>query len=77
MLVESDFGQDTAPTSSSDGVSIPRCWSDVFTKALLNPGSFEWAKKLLKSKAWTIILKEQTTDKGFSFSIPQHVLAKL
>jgi hypothetical protein len=60
-----------APISLSDGVTVPRCWSDFFTKALLNPGSFEWAKNFLESKAWTISLKDQPTDKGFSFSFSQ------
>jgi hypothetical protein len=57
--------------NSSDGIDILRCWSDFFTKALLDPNSFEWAKSLLESKAWNIILNEKSSETSITFTIPK------
>jgi hypothetical protein len=48
-----------APGPGASSVKVPKVWADFFTALLLNPSSYEWAKKLLQSKAWEFF---QTTS---------------
>ena len=57
-----------APGTSQSSASIPSIWADFFTSLLVNPSSFHWAKQLLSSSAWAIIL-EHGKDK-IPFALP-------
>jgi hypothetical protein len=39
------------------------------TNALLNPNSFEWAKTLLESMAWSMIVNDSPYETSITFSI--------
>jgi hypothetical protein len=65
-----------APLGSNVGIVIPRCWGDFFSQALLNPSNFAWAKALLESKAWNMIIKEGVSEDSITFSIPKNCPSK-
>jgi hypothetical protein len=46
------------------------------TNALLNPSNFVWAKSLLESKAWDMIIKVDPSETSISFSIPKRCPSK-
>jgi hypothetical protein len=52
------------------GIKVPRCWSDFFTLTLLHPSRFDWAKAILESKAWKMIIRETSSEAKITFSIP-------
>jgi hypothetical protein len=59
-----------APIDRQSGINIPPSWSDLFTLALLNPAKFDWAKSVLGSKAWELILTDKDSEATITFSIP-------
>jgi hypothetical protein len=59
-----------APCGDPSGVAVPRCWSDFLTLSLLHPLRFDWAKEILESKAWKMIIIETSSDANITFSIP-------
>lgn len=50
---------------SSSVVTISPDWASFFTAALMNPGSFEWAKKFLSSPAWNFIANPGPVTSAF------------
>jgi hypothetical protein len=45
-----------APINDNDAVvNIPKSWSGFFTKSLLTPDHFSWARNFLLSKFWDIL----------------------
>jgi hypothetical protein len=57
-----------APGPGASSVKVPRVWADFFTALLLNPSSYEWAKKLLQSKAWEFF--QATSCESVPFCFP-------
>jgi hypothetical protein len=57
-----------APGPGASSVKVPRIWADFFTALLLNPGSYEWAKKMLQSQAWEFFQK--TNCESVPFCLP-------
>jgi hypothetical protein len=53
------------PGASS--VKVPKVWANFFTALLLNPSSYEWAKKLLQSKAWEFFQATSCDSVPFCF----------
>jgi hypothetical protein len=58
-----------ASLGRDSGVDIPPSWRDFFTIALLNPVRFDWARSLLGSKAWELIIKDKEFEATVTFSI--------
>lgn len=56
------------PAGGPATTEIPTKWTSFFTAALLNPTSFEWAKKFLTSPAWAYFSSSQ--EYKFSFVLP-------
>ncbi|CAN6288491.1 unnamed protein product [Urochloa humidicola] len=61
------WSQHFAPVSGSSKTQVPPEWAAFFTAALMNPGSFDWAKKFLESPAWEFFSSPQQGDVSFSF----------
>jgi hypothetical protein len=57
-----------APGPGASSVKVPKVWADFFTALLLNPNSYEWAKKLLQSKAWEFF--QPTSCESVPFYFP-------
>lgn len=46
------------PTSNNqNSILVPRTWEDFITTKLLIPADLEWARSILKSKVWQIIVE--------------------
>jgi hypothetical protein len=61
-------------------IQIPNSWADFFNIVLLNPQRFEWAKSLLTSEAWQIVLKDKESEATLTFSptkMPQRLCSLL
>lgn len=54
--------------ASSNTVHISPNWAAFFTASLMNPCSFEWAKKFLTSPAWDLISPPKASS--FHFMLP-------
>lgn len=54
--------------NSSPNLQVPPEWAAFFTASLMNPGSFDWAKKFLSSPAWAYFANPGPND--FAFHIP-------
>jgi hypothetical protein len=61
-----------APGPGASSVKVPRMWADFFTDLLLNPSSYEWAKKLLQSQAWEFF--QATSCESVPFCFPPAML---
>jgi hypothetical protein len=59
-----------SPCGFPGGVSVPRCWSDFLTLSLLHPSRFEWAKAILESRAWKMMISDTSSETNITFSIP-------
>jgi hypothetical protein len=46
------------------------------TNALLDPNNFEWAKSLLESKAWGMIIQDNPSATNITFAIPKSCPSK-
>jgi hypothetical protein len=57
-----------APGPGASSVKVPKVWADFFTALLLNPSSYEWAKKMLQSKAWEFF--QATSCESIPFCFP-------
>ncbi|CAN6305666.1 unnamed protein product [Urochloa humidicola] len=57
-----------APGIGAPQVNVPTEWATFFSAALLNPGSFSWAKNFLTSPAWQMINAQDKSD--FHFALP-------
>jgi hypothetical protein len=57
-----------APGPGASSVKVPRMWADFFIALLLNPSSYEWAKKLLQSQAWEFF--QATSCESVPFCFP-------
>jgi hypothetical protein len=57
-----------APGPGDSSVKVPKVWANFFTALLLNPSSYEWAKKLLQSKAWEFF--QATSCESVPFCFP-------
>jgi hypothetical protein len=44
------------------GICIPESWADFFTLTLLDPERFEWAKAFLGSKAWSLVIDDNSSE---------------
>lgn len=55
------------PTGNSSAIDIPPEWAAFFTAALLNPKSFDWAKRFLSSPAWAFF--SNSTANSYSFTL--------
>jgi hypothetical protein len=62
--------------SSSDAagqkvLEIPVNWFNFITLMLLTPEKFDWAKKLLNSALWNVLMEDERNSKMISFIIPE------
>jgi hypothetical protein len=62
-----------APLTYVGGIQVLRSLSDFFTINLLNPSRFGWAKSILESNGWKMIIIDKTSEARIVFSIPQIV----
>jgi hypothetical protein len=65
-----------APLGMMSGIQIPNSWVDFFNIVLLNSQRFEWAKSLLTSGAWELVLKDKESEATLTFYLPQKCLSK-
>lgn len=56
------------PSNGPSSVCISPDWAAFFASALLNPGSFDWAKSFLSSPAWAFFANASGSD--FPFALP-------
>lgn len=52
-------------------VQMPPDWAPFFIKMLLSPSHFEWAKHVLASQTWDLLLRCAELSAAMSFAIPQ------
>ncbi|KAF8690609.1 hypothetical protein HU200_040979 [Digitaria exilis] len=62
------WSQNFAPGLGAESINVPPEWAAFITASLLNPSSFEWAKRFLNSPAWAFFSQPQTND--FAFALP-------
>lgn len=55
-----------APRTDSLPVSLSPDWAAFFTAALMNPGSFAWAKSFLASPAWALLANSPAAKLPFA-----------
>jgi hypothetical protein len=60
-----------APLGVMNGIQIPNSWVNFFNIVLLNPQRFEWAKSLLTSESWELVLKGKESEATLTFCLPQ------
>ncbi|TVU06696.1 hypothetical protein EJB05_49921, partial [Eragrostis curvula] len=49
-------------------ITIPKRWAAFFTKQLLNPAGFEWAREFLLSQAWQVLGEDG--DEKLKYTLP-------
>ncbi|KAF8659779.1 hypothetical protein HU200_058243 [Digitaria exilis] len=59
---------------SPSAINIPPDWAAFFTAALMNPGSFDWARIFLSSPAWDYFSSSSASQ--FPFTLPSKCLVK-
>ncbi|TVU40687.1 hypothetical protein EJB05_14157, partial [Eragrostis curvula] len=57
------------PTPHSAAIPIHANWADFFTKLLLSPSHFDWAKSVLQSKLWTLVT-DSVNQPHIMFQLP-------
>lgn len=66
------WAQHLAPSTSSSSVKVPPEWTAFFTAAVMNPCTFDWAKRFLTSPVWSSLQNIQTQGNEITFTLPQN-----